>query len=63
MDKNTKNIANQYGYAVFIAKKLGDTTAQYVRNVVYRHNNGARFYGSKAKKIIRQYLKIANQNN
>jgi len=53
MDKYSKNTPLQYGDALLIAKKVR-TTSLYVRKVLSQYRNGkVRFYGEKAKKIIR----------
>jgi hypothetical protein len=53
MDKYSKNTLLPYGEAIIIAKKV-KTTPKYVRNILAKARKGnTRFYGEKAKKIIR----------
>jgi len=53
MDKYSKNTLLPYGEAIIIAKKV-KTTQKYARNILSQYRNGkVRFYGEKAKKIIR----------
>lgn len=55
MNKDSKKALLEYGEAVLIAKKC-QTTPEYVRNILYLYRKGkCRFYGAKAKKIIRIY--------